>query len=281
MSDVAAGSVLGAGNPAPAVAAAGGESAPVADGWVSSLPESVRGVVLNKGWKAPEDAITSYANLEKLLGADKAGRGVVLPKDDAGADEWGQFWNRLGRPEAADQYNIPLPDGDDGGFAKQAATWFHEAGLTQRQAEGLAGKWNEFATGMQRQQEEAFAQQAQIDVQDLQREWGQGFDQQAELARRAIREAGLSPEEGQAIERALGVKKAAQVFSKLGQQYAEAPVKGTESGRGSFATTPEQAMARIGALKADIGWTQKYLNGDTDARAEFERLHKIAFPGTE
>ena len=162
MSDVAAGSVLGAGNPAPAVAAAGGESAPVADGWVSSLPESVRGVVLNKGWKAPEDAITSYANLEKLLGADKAGRGVVLPKDDAGADEWGQFWNRLGRPEAADQYNIPLPDGDDGGFAKQAATWFHEAGLTQRQAEGLAGKWNEFATGMQRQQDrEAEDQQDQ------------------------------------------------------------------------------------------------------------------------
>ena len=66
--------------------------------WYDAFPEDVRGLVQNKGWQSPVDAIQSYTNLEKFLGADKAGRGLVLPKDDAGADEWGQVYDRLGRP---------------------------------------------------------------------------------------------------------------------------------------------------------------------------------------
>ena len=37
--------------------------------------------VESKGFKDPESLVTSYANMEKLLGADRAGRTVVLPKD--------------------------------------------------------------------------------------------------------------------------------------------------------------------------------------------------------
>lgn len=124
-----------------------------------------------------------------------------------------------------------------------------------------------------------FSQQAAVDLQDLQREWGDKFDQQAELARRARREAGLTDDDGKAIERALGLKKAASVFAKLGQQFAEAPMKGDAGApAGRFGNTPEDAKARIDALKRDTGWTAKYLSGDADARAEFERLHRIAFP---
>nr|DAQ54396.1 MAG TPA: hypothetical protein [Caudoviricetes sp.] len=276
MSDAANGSAP-AGNPAPG-AGDGGAAGGAAD-WTTSFPDEIRGVIQTKGWKNPGDVIASYSNLERLLGADKAGRGVVLPKDDASADEWSAFYQRLGRPESVDGYKIQVPDGDTGAFAKTAAQWFHEAGLTTKQAETLAAKWNEYSGSTMQQQESQFEQQSAIDLQDLQKSWGDKFEANAELARRARREAGLSDEDGQAIERALGLKKAAEVFAFLGKQFAEAPMKGGEgASRGQFGATPEDARARIAALKNDKDWTARYLNGDVEARSEFERLHRIAFP---
>lgn len=272
MSDAANGSAP-AGNPAPGAGDGG------TGDWTSSFPDEIRGVIQTKGWKNPGDVINSYSNLERLLGADKAGRGVVLPKDDAPAEEWASFYNRLGRPESTEGYKLPVPDGDAGAFAKQAATWFHEAGLTSKQAETLAAKWNEHVGGTTQQQQAQFEQQTALDMQDLQKAWGDKFEANAELARRARREAGLSDQEGQAIERALGLKKAAEVFAFLGKQFAEAPMKGGDGApAGRFGGTPEDARARIAALKKDAGWTSRYLSGDADARSEFERLHKIAFP---
>lgn len=274
MTDAADGSA-GAGNPAPGAGDVGTGGA--AD-WMSGFPDEVRGVIQTKGWRSPADAIGSYMNLEKLMGADKAGRGVVLPKDDAPAEEWASFYNRLGRPESADGYKLPVPEGDAGGFATTASQWFHEAGLTPKQAETLAAKWNEFSGSTMQAQQAQFEQKAAIDLQELQASWGDKFEEQAELARRARRESGLSDEDGLAIERALGLKKAAEVFAFLGKQFAEAPMKGGEGApAGRFGGTPDDARARIAALKGDAGWTAKYLSGDADARAEFERLHRIAF----
>lgn len=284
------GSVL-AGNPAPAAAAgdpaapppaAAPQGAPPAAGgsgeWFDGFPDDVRGVIQNKGWKSPADAIGSYMNLEKLLGADKAGRGLVMPKDDAPAEEWSAFWGRLGRPETPDGYQLPVPEGDPGEFAKTAATWFHDVGIPAKQAQALTEKWNEYQQAVGQQMEAEWQQRSALDVQELQKSWGQQFDAQVELGRRAIREAGLSAEQAVAIERALGVKAAAEAFAKLGRAYAEAPMKGGDgAGPGSFGATPEDAKARIAALKGDAAWAARYLNGDADARAEFERLHQIAF----
>lgn len=287
MTDTNNGSALG-GQPGGAAAGDGGAGAGAGAG--SAAPFVWNGVELDAdtgAWvqsKAIPDvktALTSYRNLETLLGADKAGRAIVPPKDDAPAEEWLAFWNKLGRPETADGYKLPVPEGDAGEFAKVAASWFHEAGIPAKQAQKLAAKWNEFQTAAATKAEAEFTQKSALDLQELQKAWGGEFEANAELARRARREAGLSDDEGIAIERALGVKKAAEVFSFLGKQFAEAAMKGGEGpGRGVFGATPQEAKARIEALKGDADWTAKYLNGDIDARAEFERLHRIAYPTT-
>lgn len=270
-----------AGNPAPAAGDTGAPAGGTPQAWDAGFDEGTRGFIQTKGWKGPADVLGSYQNLEKLLGADKAGRAIVPPKDDAAPEEWAAFYGKLGRPESADGYKLPVPDGDKGDFAKVASSWFHDAGLTAKQAETLAAKWNEHMGGMQQSQEAAFAQQTVVDEQDLRKEWGAQFEANAELARRARRESGLSDDEGKAIERAIGLGKAAKVFAFLGKQFAEAPMKGGEgASRGTFGTNPADAKARISALRADADWTARYLKGDTEARAEFERLHRIAFPET-
>jgi hypothetical protein len=43
--------------------------------------------------------------------------------------------------------------------------------------------------------------------------------------------------------------------------------------------TPETAGARIAELKADPAFTERYLSGETNARAEFTRLHSLAAKG--
>lgn len=276
-----AGAAGGTGGAGDAGAAGGAGAAGAALEWTGSLADEVKGFVQTKGWKGPADVIGSYQNLEKLLGADKAGRAIVPPKDDAPPEEWAAFYGKLGRPDAADGYKIPVPEGGNPELAKAAAGKFHELGLSAKQAEGLATWWNEHMGGTMQQQEATFEQQAVVDMQDLEKEWGDQFEAQSELARRAIREAGLTKEEGQKIERALGLGKAAKVFAFLGKQFAEAPMKGGEGATSSnFGTTPEAAKSRIQQLQRDRDWSAKYLKGDADARAEFERLHKIAYPGT-
>jgi hypothetical protein len=43
--------------------------------------------------------------------------------------------------------------------------------------------------------------------------------------------------------------------------------------------TPETAGARIAELKADPAFTERYLSGETNARAEFTQLHNLAAKG--
>jgi hypothetical protein len=248
--------------------------------WTSGFDDNIRGIVQTKGWKSPNDVINSYSNLEKLMGSDKAGRGVILPKDDAPPEEWGKFYQKLGRPENPDGYKLNVPDGASQEFANTAAKKFHELGITAKQGEQLAQWWNEHMGSAQHTYDEQFAQKSVIEIQDLKKEWGVKFDENAEIAKRAIRESGMSDDEAIAIERAIGIKKAAQVFSFLGKQFAESQAKGMDSGKSSFAATPSDAKAKIAALRNDQQWTSKYLNGDVDARAEFERLHRIAYPDT-
>ena len=202
MSEVA-GSVL-AGNPAPEAAAGGNQPAQEAVSvpeWAAGLSETARTVVANKRWTDPSAAIESYASLEKYLGADKAGRGLVLPKDDAPAEEWGQVFAKLGKPESPEGYQIPLPEGDDGSFAKMVTPLFHQANLTAKQAEALASGWNELVAQQQAAEQEKWAQESTIQVDQLKREWGSTFEANAALAQRAIREAGATTDEALAIER--------------------------------------------------------------------------------
>lgn len=265
----------------PSGAAPAGTPAPAQQGqqgnWYDSYSEDVRGLIQNKGWKDPIDAISSYSNLEKLLGADKAGRGLVLPKEDADASEWGKVYDRLGRPTTPDGYKLPVPDGDTGEFAKVAAGKFHELGLTARQAEQLADWYNQQAGGMQQQSTQQLLVQSEQEMAALEGEWGQEYDANIEASRRAVREFGFNQDELDAMERGLGTANMMKKFAEIGKRLGESQfVEGKNSG--NFGMSPEAARVRISALKQDPDWTAKYLGGNADAKAELERLMKVGYP---
>ena len=120
---------------------------------------------------------------------------LTVPGKDAPPEAWAEFYKAIGAPDKAEAYELPVPEGDTGEFAKTAANWFKEAGLLPQQAQALAAKWNEFSTA-QAQAAEAAEQQriAALDQKNkaeeasLKTEWGQSHEANMELARRAVRQ---------------------------------------------------------------------------------------------
>jgi hypothetical protein len=226
-------------------------------------------------------ALLGHYNAEKLIGLDRAGRTVVLPKDDATPEEIAAFRGKLGVPPAANGYKLPEALREDP-VAKAFVDVAHKAGYTQKQLEPVFEFVQQQSTALQAREEQERETKAQADVQALEQEWGQEFQLRTEAARRAVRELGLTPEEAQSVERTLGVKRAASMFFEIGKRLLEdrpEGMSGSSGGGAKFGLSPTEARGRIGALQKDTEFAGRLLKGDASAKAEWDNLHKIAYPG--
>lgn len=282
----ASGSAILAGNPAPAPAAAESTpapavtndtpAAPAANGaWYDAIQDAdLKGYVQNKGWSDPVELANGYRNLEKLLGGEK----IPMPKGDADAEGWSRVYDALGRPKSADDYKLSVPEGfGDPEFAKAAAGKFHELGLSARQAQALTDWYNQTQGGALEAVQAQQSQKAEQELSGLRSEWGQAWEENVELGRRAAREFGLDEAKLNAMENAMGTGEMLKFLSRVGRGLTEHTF---ESGRTttSFGMTPEAARQRLGALRGDPEFSSKYLSGNADAKAEMERLMRIAYP---
>lgn len=245
--------------------------------WYSSFEHpDTKAVVAAKGWKSAEMAVQSYSNLEKLMGADKAGRGIVWPKDENDKDGWNNVFQKMGRPESADKYQLTVPEGQPDTLVKYMAPVFHELGLSQGQAAGLAEKWNSFAGDYAKQAEQQDVYKSEQSYASLQKEWGPAFAERTEIANRAAELAGITQEQFMSIERVLGVDAAAKMFFTFGKAAAvsENPPKGLGGNGQSFTLTPDEAKSHLEVLKRDGVFMKKWMSGDADARAQIDKLNK-------
>ena len=242
-------------------------------------------LVKAKGWKGPADALLSYQNLERVFGADKAGRTILAPKSDDDADGWSAVYNRLGRPESPDKYGLPVPEGDDGSFAQAAAPVLHELGLTTRQAKGLAEWWNKASSARIEAEGEAFAKSSEAEYAALKGEWGTAAAQNEELAKRAVlkfsKEAGIDEAAFDAMERAIGTAKVMKLFHAIGSQFSESSFVASDTPTGG-ALTPAQAKQKVAGMFADKEFMARYMHPDERVRQgaieEMMTLNRMANP---
>lgn len=160
----------GAGGAAAAATAAGGGGAP---DWTAGLDDAGKQLLQVKGWKSPAEALRGYSELERVVGSDK----IVLPGKDAKPEDWGPVYDKLGRPAAADKYEVKAPEGrdwtpEDKAFQAQILPGLHAAGVTQRQLEAILPAWEKI-TGDQRQAFEGAPERvAAATTESLTKEWG-------------------------------------------------------------------------------------------------------------
>lgn len=246
--------------------------------WLKDADDTTVGYVQNKGWTEPVQVLEGYRNLEKLLGADKAGRTIVLPGEKAEPAEIDAFYAKLGRPAEAKDYKFAVPDGAPPEYADGFRAKAHELGLTAKQVEGLAAWNNEAVSSMSAAQQNQSVAKFQADVDALKQEWGAAHDQNVVIARNARQALGLDDKTIDAISGAIGHKGVMELLHKVGAKTGEGDfVSGGSSNYGG-ALTPGQAKARIAELKTDKNFTARYLSGDAEAKAEMSRLMKFANP---
>ncbi|MCB1883685.1 MAG: hypothetical protein KDG89_06780 [Geminicoccaceae bacterium] len=252
--------------------AAGGQ----APDWLGSLPPDLKGLAEAKGWRDPAHALQGYQGLEKLLGADRAGRTVVLPKDgDEAAKD--AFFGRIGRPETAEGYELAKRDGVDPDFGGKAAAVMHRAGLTKDQAGALAEWFTAEQAAAQAGVDDAFARRSEAEMQELTAEWGEGAHARMETARRYAKVAGFDGAELDAIERAIGTKAMLSRFDAAGKALMEdRPPAGSG---GAEPATPAAATGRLQAMLADPAKVEALMNkghpGHAAAVAEKARLDGV------
>ena len=257
---------------------------PVAFSWDSAgLDAESMAVVNDRQWKGVPDVVTSYRNLEKLVGVPPE-RIIKLPGDKDPSDSWNAVYDRLGRPKAATDYKIPLPEGDKGDFAKAMAPIFHEAGLSQAQVQKLAEKTNAHVAEQMKAQTTASNEKIAADLTALKADWGNKYDENAAVVDNAAKAFGMTADHLTALKAAMGPRAAMKFLHNIGSKLGveAAFVDGGKGNPPGFeAMTPEIAKGKIEQLKSDKAFTAQFISQDPkvrgDARQKMDALHKIAF----
>lgn len=267
----------------PGTATTGATSAPTPTNasisWLDGADELTVGYAQNKGWKSPNELLSSYQNLEKLFGADRAGNTISLPKEGASADELNSFYGRLGRPTDASGYNIEVPQGIPPDFTNAATSKFHELGLTQKQGQELAAWWQGYAGNIAATQEAQAAESFRTDDATLRQDWGQAYDQNIGIARNVANALELDAPTIDKLQSVLGHKGTMDLLYKIGEKSGEDRFITSQSGLGfKGAMTPAQAKAEIASLQQDRDFVSKYLNKDSSAIKRMAELHSFAYP---
>ena len=243
--------------------------------WNTGFDEDTLAYIGNKGWKSPADILSSYRNLEKFSGGSK--NLVELPGQDADADAMNAFFNKLGRPDSAENYRFSLPDAGD----EELFNWFrqtaHETGLTDTQAASLFNKWGEMSASRLNSIQENAVQSAEADIDSLKKEWGQGFDGQIQSGRRAVEALGFSEEQLESYEGKLGTAEMLKLFAALGSKMGEDTFEDGGRSGGAFGITPAAARTQLEDLRMDKNFMDKYLTGDKDAVSKMSRLMEMAY----
>lgn len=248
--------------------------------WRHGLDDDVARLIDTKGWKTPGDVVQSYANLERLLGAERLA--VPAPDDLEGLRE---AMRRLGAPEDAAGYDLAPPeDAPDGWYRPEAAERFralaHEAGLTTAQARLLHDGWVATLKDGEAATEQAQAAAERALDEELQRDWGSRYQARLDLARRAAARFGQAADLD-ALETRIGAPQLVRLFAAIGEQLGEDALVG--QGDGPLGGSAAAALAEIGQLKLDPSFMAA-LAGDSnpghgEAKAKWRRLHDLAYPG--
>lgn len=237
---------------------------------------SLRELAEAKGYKNPEQAMNAYRNLLRYQGGAK--NVVEIPGDDADPETLQQFHRQVGAPETPDAYEIKLPESVEIPEQNLNAVKgiFHEAGLTPRQAQIVAEKWQEHSQSViaEKQKEITAEHQAAIDA--MKQEAGADWDAQVAAGRRAMEQLGLDNDDLAQLDEAMGVPAVVKLLTKAGAVIGqESKYRG-----GGQQMTPATAKEKIAGLKADESF-QKVLRDRTHPEHKknldtWQRLHQIA-----
>lgn len=251
--------------------------------WMAGFNDDLKGYVGTKGFKGPGDLAEAYRNFEKLQGVPQD-RVLKLPEtfyDEKGAltPEGRAIRERLGAPKDAKDYAFDLPkENADPKLMEGFKKFAMDNGLTKQDAEGVVKFWNEYQGAMGKEMAEAATLKFQQETKALEGEWGMAAEQNKNIARQAVANLGLTPQQVDGISASLGHAATMKLLHKLGAAVGEASFVGGKSA-GEKLSTPDQAASEIKSLMTDKAFVSRFNSGDADAIKKIQRLNEMKTNG--
>ena len=218
------------------------------------LPEDLRDNETLSKFKDVGSLSNSYLELQKMVGSrDK------IPTEESSEEEVNSFYNKLGRPETPDSYDIKVPD--QGGTAlpyddklySEFLTSAHKSGLTNRQAQDAI----DFYAKMNEESDinsTASMQQSKVNAETaLKKEWGtKDYDKNLAISRRAFNR--FADDDLKKFVEETGVSNnvaMVRFLHKIGKSFSDPDMGG--SGKHSGSIDSDSAKIEIDAMMKDKG----------------------------
>ena len=249
------------------------EAGVLQEGWLEALvPEDFRG-------RRVFSTFTDVAGMMKQLGhldllVSRQGKGIMPLSEDATPTERELYYEALGRPKKADDYEIPTPEGledyYDEGLLKEAREALHGAGLTQAQVDAVMALDAKRITDGIAQSEQADDAARKEAEETLRKKWGDAYDERKALANRMIGENVAAEDEEKVLEVIGNNPYVADFLANIGKKFMEGKLV-TPDAVPEGAMTPAEAKLKMNELIAERA---KEPNMRWENPAKYERMNK-------
>lgn len=234
-----------------------------------------KGLDLSDPLKFATGLTTQYRNAESLIGAPPD-RVLKMPKPDAPEAEVKAFWQRLGAPADAKEYDFAAIKHADGNPIAQpladairsvAAT----AHLPKDAATAVATAIAKHLDNAKAEADAGAAAKLTEEKAALAKNWGTNADINKLTAMQGAKRLGVTPEDIAALEKVVGYSRVMEMFRKVGAGTNEDTfVESRADAKGAL--TREAAIARKTELSNDESWRKRFLAGDVGAVTEMRNL---------
>lgn len=235
---------------------------------MGTLPEEIRNRPIIANTKDFEGMASQLVNQEKLIGKNT----IAEPSEDWTDDQWGELYNKLGRPEQPTEYfgdadgvtalNAKLketygekvPDLN----AEELNTWgevFHKNGLNKKQAEALFEKYTEIRMSEFNSMAAGTDEKVAAGTGQLRQEWGDSYNSNMDLVNQTFNK--IAPDELKELVNEDPVLRNnpgfIKLMQKLGTEFADGTQKMGGHTVGFTAGTPAAADAELATIEANHG----------------------------
>ena len=160
------------------------QEASPSDDWKSSLDPTYASDPSLQHIGSFDALAKSYINAQKMVGAEK----VAIPGSWATEEDWNGIYNKLGRPEAPDKYELELGENANADFSDWFKNTAHGVGLSTQQAQKLATAYGEFTGSAQQVTDEQIeSRRAEVET-ELRKELGTNYDDKLQSANTMLQE---------------------------------------------------------------------------------------------
>lgn len=275
-------------NPAPEPVAAGTNS-PVTPAdpvvaptptWRDGLSDELKTEKTLENFKDVSGLAKSYMHILTKFGKDK----MTVPDKSTTPEQFQELWNKLGRPESADKYELKLQEGtqiEDESFLTKFKDVGHKLGLNTTQMQGLFDMYNESQGEFETTSNASDAAQVAEGIKGLETKWGTEFKQNCHMANLVLKEYGHEGLDAHIKGSWGNDPQLIELLSTIGA----AVLKEGDIKEGAISNlqgkSPEQAQSEINAIMGDNkhAFFDRDNIGHKEAVKQMEKLHQYLQTG--